>query len=269
MSIETSSRIFDAIRERALPGGLSDAQLAEIVGYIARSAIFRRRTSEFEAARGRIEFEKEEKNYFWDNAGVPTVYLAPSYKNDNPAGSSADISSITQVIAHEMSHFETYFPTGIGINPNNEPDENSAGAAGVRDEARAYALEYLVQHEINASEPRLNWLQPSQEEGCRAAISALPPGAGEIEQLDAAALAILNWAANWTDDESKGGYFQYYQNYWLTANSKGRAIASNAVDVRCDGDGNIFEVVFTDVQEGRRRRAVIDPAIGRFMPRTS
>jgi hypothetical protein len=153
------------------------------------------------------------------------------------------------------------------MNPFNEPDENAAGCAGVRDEARAYALEYLVQREINETEPKVDWLQEEQEKGCRVAIEALAPGSGELDQLDAATVAIVNWAANWTDDESKGGYFQYYQNFWLTAKSTGRSVASREVDVRFDGEGNIFEVTFRDVEQDKRRRAVVDPMIGRFVPR--
>lgn len=264
--IETSSSIFELVREKALEGGWSDAQLAEIVGYVARSAILSRRLAVFEATRGRIDFDKEDRNYFWDNDGVPTFYLSPRYKNQ-PDGSGANVSVITQIIAHELSHFETYFPTGVGTTLSRQPDENAAGAAGVRDEARAYALEYFIQREINATEVGVDWLLEEQEAGCRTALAALPAGAGEIEQLDAATLAILNWAANWTDEESKGGYFQYYQNYWLTVQETRRSVASREVDLRCNADGNIFEVTFRDVEQDRRRRAVIDPVIGRFVPR--
>jgi hypothetical protein len=258
-----ASPIFADVRQ-PVAGGWTDTQLAEIVGFVHRSAIFTRRIGDFERARGRIRFETADRNYFWQENGVPFVYLAPRYKNAE--GKSADLQTIAQVLAHEMSHFETCFGEA-GLNSNNAPDENAAGAAGVCDEARAYALEYLVQREINATEPHIAWVTKEQEAAARRALDALSGSMDEAEQLDAATLTMLDWAANWTNEESQGGYFQYYQNEWLRVSAPGRNIVSRRVKLTCDDSGRITQVEFEDAQEGRRI-AIIDPPITRHQKGT-
>src|SRR5436190_8325573 len=165
MGFSTSSSIFNGIRAGRVAGGLSDKQLNTIVRYIDRSAIFTRRIEEFEQEGGQIEYEATEKNYFWMNAGVPTVYVSPEYKNRG--AKRADIDTLTKVIAHEMSHFETY--TKHHFNPNSAKDADGAGAEGSRDEARAYGLEYLVFCEINATTPRVDWMEKTRPSSRRRA----------------------------------------------------------------------------------------------------
>src|SRR4051812_11222169 len=107
MPTTIASAIFDHVRAASMEGGWSDAQLADVVRYVDRSRIFTRRMADFERASGRIEFESADRNYFWHEGGVPFVYLSPRYKNTE--AENADTQIVAQVLAHEMSHFETCF----------------------------------------------------------------------------------------------------------------------------------------------------------------
>jgi hypothetical protein len=261
MPISSDSPIFSDTRKPAI--GLTDAQLADIVDCINRSVIFERRIRDFERAGGAVRFDKQDRNYFWEEEGVPVVYVSPQHGNVD--GGIANVQVIAQVLAHEMAHFETYFFATRKINPNNQRDENCAGALGVRDEARAYALEVLVQREIKAAGGTADWLRPEQAEAADRALSDVAAEAGEIDKLDAATLALLDWAANLTNDPDTGGYYEFYQNAWLKENDPNRTLVARDVTFRCNARGDIVEVEFTDAQEGRRI-ANVDPPVGRLGP---
>ena len=266
MGFPISSSVFNGLTARLVANGLSDVQLERIVSLIDRSRIFSRRIREFEEAGGQIEYEDTAKNYYWNNKGVPTVYVSPAYKNggEHPP----DVDELAKVIAHEMSHFETYEKEKFSTN--NAADEDDCGAAGCRDEARAYALEYLVECEINRIEPVVTWTDEDQATLAQRAIDALPGGARtEQAMLDSATLKLLDWAANWTGGTiDAGGYFQFYKNHWRThLKPPQEAVTLRDIAMRCDPQGNINEIDYT-MENGSKTALVLDPGSGKFFKKS-
>ncbi|HEX2827334.1 MAG TPA: hypothetical protein VHP37_13380 [Burkholderiales bacterium] len=268
MPFSPSSPVFELLRAETTEGGLSDGQLRDLVAYVERSPILERRLTGFERVGGRIVYNTDEVNCYWldrstEPPGPPTIYLAASFLE------TADIAGMVQIVAHELSHFETDAGTAGGFNPNAMVNKDVAAAAGCRDEARAYALEYLVQQEINRTQPRVDWMARGQEAAIRSGLDTLPADEhDEIRRLDAATRTTIAWAANWTGADPKaGGYFQFYQNEWLRTNPPGGTAAASKVELVCDASGNIVKLEYVAGAEGARI-VILDPAVGGFTPGT-
>jgi hypothetical protein len=174
------------------------------------------------------------------------------------------VESLVEVLAHETSHYLTYFKEKL--NPNDLGACDDAGAAGVRDEARAYATEYVVQTEINRTgEPQVDWMKRGQLEAILPRVQRLPPDATPEAVLTAATCGLIEWAANWTGpDESAGGYFQFYRNEWLKlAEKPTETIELRSVKMTHDDEGTITKVAF------RRAGMMVAVDIGQSLDTTT
>ena len=265
MAIDIRSNVFAGVRAGdATPAGLTDRQLKRITDYIARSPTLAERMHDFEARKGCLRYSENGTNYY-ETLGLhelppeeqmPCIRLNPgSYRNSGAGAEDADIESLVEVLAHETSHYLTYFKEKL--NPNDCTACDEAGAAGSRDEARAYATEYVVQNEINRSgEPRVDWMKKGQLEAIQPSVAVLPADATSEQILHAATCALVDWAANWTGpDESAGGYFQYYRNEWLkSAEKPTETIEVRSVMITQEEDGTITKVAFRRGGRAGRRR---------------
>ena len=245
MTISSSSRIWALVRSPKAPLGLTARQVKRIAGFINRSPTFAGRMREFEAAQGQLTYSDDGTNCFWITD--KRIYISrEQFLNSKPNGDDADIETLTEVLAHEMSHFVTYFKEGLDLAAARSPDE--AAAAGVLDEARAYAHEYLIQLEINATAgDKVDWMKEGQLEAIEAHTAGMAPDASTAGIHAAATMALLDWAANWTGPvESAGGYFQFYRNYWLekVANKSGEDVDPDSVKIATDEQGNICSVEY-------------------------
>jgi hypothetical protein len=246
MAFGAHSRVFEKLRAGAVPGGLTDEQLKRAAAYVARSPTLTARMDDFEAAGGRLAYSENGANYYETVDERPCIRLDPrSYANSAPGVQDANVESLVEVLAHETSHYLTYFKEKL--NPNDCGACDDAGAAGVRDEARAYATEYVVQTEINRTGgPSVEWMKKGQLEAILPRVRRLPPDAPREEVLHAATCGLIEWAANWTGpDESAGGYFQFYRNEWLKlAEKPTETIEVRSVSITQDDDGTITRVAF-------------------------
>jgi hypothetical protein len=255
MSISIESSVFDQVRASArTPAGLTEGQLKRITAYIARSPTLTARIDDFEAAKGSLRYSETGTNYYETltapnappNERIPCIRLNPgSYRNSAAGLEDANIESFVEVMAHETSHYLTYFKEAM--NPNDCAACDDAGAAGTRDEARAYATEYVVQTEINRTPgPRVEWMKRGQLEAIQPRVRLLPADATPEAVLAAATCGLIEWAANWTGpDENEGGYFQFYRNAWLALVEKpAETIEVNSVKITHDDDGTITRVSF-------------------------
>lgn len=247
MALDIQSKIFDHLRAKRTPAGLTDAQLRRITAFIARSPTLTTRMNDFEAEKGCLCYSDSGTNYYHRNeAGLPCIYLDPGmYRNSVAGAEDANVESLVEVLAHETSHYLTYFKEAL--NPNECEACDDAGALGVRDEARAYATEYLVQSEINrTSGPQVDFMKTGQLEAIRPRVDLLPANASAQDILKAATCALIEWAANWSGpDESAGGYFEFYRNGWLKlADKPTEKIEGDSVRITHDEDGVISKVSF-------------------------
>jgi hypothetical protein len=266
MGFSVDSPVFQRLLATQASPGLSKDQLREIVRYIDRSPTFTKRIVEFENAGGRFEYSESDTNFFWVLDEKPVVYVSPaSYRSSSVGAEDADINGLTEVLAHEMSHFISYFKEKL--NPNGLSCCDDAAAAGVRDEARAYAQEYLVQMEINATPgPQVDWMKEGQLEAIEPEVGRLPPGCSTQVLHEAATNALLDWAANWTGpDESAGGYFEFYRNEWLKlAKKPAERIEARSVKMVRDSRGNIKGMEFRRAGTLVATTVNLNPASGTF-----
>lgn len=267
MPLGIQSKVFEKLRASdKTPAGLTGEQLQQITALIARSPTLTARMDDFEAHNGCLCYSESETNYYTTigrelpaEQRMPCICLNPSMYANGTEGAEANIESLVEVLAHETSHYLTYFKERL--NPNECKTCDDAGAAGSFDEARAYATEYVVQREINRTgEPHVDWMKEGQLEAIQPRVERLPANATSEEILTAATCALIEWAANWTGpDRSKGGYFQYYRNAWLTSDQKPtQSVELDSVKVTLDSDGNIAKVSFTCAG------AMVVADIGRF-----
>jgi hypothetical protein len=175
---------------------------------------------------------------------VPTVYVADRYW-----GPHADLEEFASVAAHEMAHYMTYYRTHF--NPSDLATSDAAAIAAVWDEARAYALEWFVQREINSTPgPKVNWMKPGQREALErrlAAADAIDRSDLTLETiekvLNTAADALWCWAAKWTggrDDDIC--YLQSYKNQWFDV---ARATPNYVItEANCDIDLDSIEATY-------------------------
>jgi hypothetical protein len=264
MGFSRSSKIFKGIRASTTALGLSDRQLGQIVAYVDRSPTFTKRMKEFEEIGGEIKYSDSDTNYFW----LPdkTVYISPAnYQNSLPGSDDAYAAELAGVLAHEMWHFISYLKDGV--NPNTCASCDEAAAAGVRDEAWAYAQEYVVQCEVNArSGPRVDWMKEGQLEAIQPAVDALPPGSSGDALHLAAMKALLEWSANWTGYvESAGGYFEFYRNEWRKlAKEPPQTIEPRSVKIAFDDEGNVLGMEYRSAGTMIATSVSRDPATGTF-----
>jgi hypothetical protein len=246
MAFGPQSRVFEKLRAGAARGGLTDAQVRRAAAYVARSPTLTGRMDDFEAAGGRLAYSENGANYYETVDERPCIRLDPGlYANSAPGAQDANVESLVEVLAHETSHYLTYFKEKL--NPNDCGACDDAGAAGVHDEARAYATEYVVQAEINRTAgPSVDWMKKGQLEAILPRVQQLPPEATREDVLHAATCGLIEWAANWTGpDESAGGYFQFYRNEWLRLAAKPtETIELRSVRITQDDDGTITRVAF-------------------------
>jgi hypothetical protein len=245
VTISSSSPIWALVRSPKSPLGLTADQVRRIVRFVNRSPTFSARMREFEAANGQLTYSDDGTNCFWITD--KRIYISrEQFLNSTSRANDADIETLTEVLAHEMSHFVTYFKEGLDLASATSSDE--AGAAGVRDEARAYAHEYLIQLEINKTAgDKVDWMKEGQLEAIEAHAGAITPGADLLDIHAAATMALLDWAANWTGPvEGAGGYFQFYRNYWRenVAGEPKQDIDPNSVKLTTDSEGNISHVKY-------------------------
>jgi hypothetical protein len=246
MPFSASSSVFDPVRASTTALGLTPEQVRAVVAYVNRSATFTARMTEFESVGGTIRYSDTDTNFFW--VADRTIYVSPvHYQNGLPGANDADIETLIEVLAHEMSHFVSYFREEL--NPNNCASCDEAAVMGVRDEARAYAHEYVVQREINATRgEKVDWMKEGQLEAIEPHVAGLSPDADSATVHAAATKALLDWAANWSGPvESAGGYFEFYRNEWLKlANKATQKIEPRSVTIVCDAEGNILEIKYRD-----------------------
>jgi hypothetical protein len=264
MGFPVTSKIFNPIRASTTALGLSNKQVRQIVSYIDRSPTFTKRIREFEEIGGQIRYSDSDTNYFW--VTDRTVYISPAnYQNSLPGSDDADVDGLGEVLAHEMSHFVTYYKEQL--NPNALSSCDEAAAAGVSDEARAYAQEYLVQSEINSTPgPKVDWMKEGQLEAIEEQVATLPAGCSSEVIHNAATKGLLEWAANYTGPiESAGGYFEFYRNDWLKlANQPVQEIAPHSVRIAYDDAGNIKEIEYRSAGTMLATNLSRDPDTGTF-----
>ena len=244
MPFTSTSPVWAPVRSPGIALGLTAQQVRRVVNYINRSPTFLARMLEFEAAGGQLTYSEDNTNCFWITD--KRIYVSrEQFCNSRPRANDADIETLTEVLAHEMSHFVTYFQEGLDLTKAGTCDE--CAAAGVRDEARAYAHEYLIQREINGTAgDKVDWMKEGQLEAIEACAGAAGCDAGTVDHA-AATRALLDWAANWTGpDQSAGGYFQFYRNYWLekVAEKPKQDVDANSVKITTDAQGNIANVEY-------------------------
>jgi len=244
MAFSSNSPVWAPVRSSSIALGLTAQQVRRVVNYINRSPTFLARMLEFEAAGGQLTYSEDSTNCFWITD--KRIYVSrEQFCNSKPRANDADVETLTEVLAHEMSHFVTYFQEGLDLTKAASCDE--CAAAGVRDEARAYAHEYLVQREINQTPgDKVDWMKEGQLEAIAAGAGAAAPDGAAVDHA-AATRALLDWAANWTGPvESAGGYFQFYRNYWLekVAEKPTQDIDANSVKITTDPQGNIANVEY-------------------------
>ena len=244
MTFPSNSRIWTLVRSNAANRlGLTAQQIRRATDYITRSSTLTAKMLEFEAAGGQLKYSEDGTNCFWiTDKGL---YLSKElFCNSAPQQHDVDVAVLIEVLAHEMSHFETYFKHGF--SPSNGESCDDAATAGVRDEARAYALEYLIQCEINETAgDKVDWMKEGQLEAIRAALEGLPPDSSQAAIHAAATRGLLDWAANWTGPvTTAGGYFQVYRNHWLKEVASQPTEDVDAVKFTIDGAGNIVGVEY-------------------------
>jgi hypothetical protein len=264
MGFSRTSAIFSGVRASTTALGLSEKQLGQIVAYIDRSPTFTKRMKDFEEIGGEIKYSGTDTNYFW--LPEKAVYISPAnYQNSLPGSDDAYVDELAGVLAHEMWHFISYVKDGI--NPNMCASCEEAAAAGVRDEAWAYAQEYIVQREINGNPgPQVDWMKEGQLEAIRPAVDALPAGSSSAALHLAAMKSLLEWSANWTGYvESAGGYFEFYRNEWLKlAHRPTQTIEPRSVKIAFDDEGNVLGMEYRSAGTMIATSVSRDQATGTF-----